>query len=109
MQAIAKNPESNNSTSINLPLISVHPVCAKKLAHYTGYAKMRRSHLRRGSASQLLRTMFPYHEITRRTQTPRFSSTRRKRVRYLGGDALIGYPQSQIQIFYGKHYFNFCN
>jgi len=28
-------------------------------------------------------------------------------VRYLGGDALIGYPQSQIQIFYGKHYFNF--
>jgi hypothetical protein len=30
-----------------------------------------------------------------------------KRVRYLGGDALIGYQQSQIRIFYGEHHFNF--
>jgi len=30
-----------------------------------------------------------------------------KRVRCLGGDALIGYQQSQIRIFYGEHHFNF--
>jgi len=33
---------------------------------------------------------------------------RKEHVRYLGGDPLIGYQQSQIQIFYSKHYFNFC-